>query len=230
MAHYYTTHTGCEQETEVDALPGEVVRESEVALREHAAAIDRVGESGAYHVAACIESDVAFAVASKVGVDVYIAHCSTFLKYHVCAVKTAHIDYFVFVVEEFDNLIAVHAIGEAAAPREVAPSLVIADRELETAVAYITGLHIFVAVTFSHGNGAKECLLAGVRLIECQIECERIVEEASCDTGFPRVGAFGIECFGELVGDCFVALRSGVVAIAPSRSDVGADSRTNRSP
>ena len=63
--------------------------------------------------------------------------------------------------------------------------MVVTDRKLKTAVAYVTGLYILVIITLRYCDRTEEGLLAGIRLIECHIQSQSVVEEACGKTGFP---------------------------------------------
>ena len=76
--------------------------------------------------------------------------------------------------------------------------------KLNTTVSYVTGLYILRRESLTTCDRTKEGLVAGVRLINCNIQSKCIIEETRCQTCFPRVrtlwtevlmGTYKLRCY-----------------------------------
>ena len=61
--------------------------------------------------------------------------------------------------------------------------MVVAESKFHTPVADVTGLDVYLGI-FTYCDIGVECLVVGVGLIPCGVECE-VLEEAEVHTYFP---------------------------------------------
>ena len=93
----------------------------------------------------------------------------------------------------FDDLVAVHRVGHARVPREVAPCVMVAEQHFETRVADLSGLYEHRRVARRRRGGRFEGLVEGVRTVPRGVEVELAAEEAGVEAHLPRLGLLGLE-------------------------------------
>ena len=223
-----------EDDTQVNALVGEVVAPSEVALRCELA--DLLGLDFGHRELARrgVNQHVAVQVACNLVVDVDVGHRTALTQndarshvglaqpvlanlQHVLLLAGERVDH---TVSQLDNLVLVERVGEVGSPTEVTPLVVVADRELDTLVLDVTRLGGVVLVTGRRGQRHVNRLVVGVRTVVGDVEVE-LVDEACVHTDLPRLGHFRLQVRVRVGGRGAPAVRLLVVGVARVRQIAG---------
>ena len=103
------------------------------------------------------------------------------------------------VVHQFENPVLVGAEREIRTPRELAPFVAVAQRQLDTPVAHRSGLNVERRITGRHGDLRVEGLVVGLRVVIRYVEVE-MLQETHGKTHLPRIRAFGLQVVEGVIG------------------------------